>query len=738
MSHSKLANDMALTTNDFANDIAEDGVDTDYSTVFGPSGASTPSAGSADSANSIGSPPYRDNFLKNLRSYTDEGKDFTYEDLGIDTTSTVVTSVADAAGGTAPGEDIHDSLDNSITDVRSSNPADPMSLLGKSIHVDGTGVQIRDEAGRNIENLDDEGSVGSVGSTRRGRAGKKGKKTKNQIIREHTTKGLSGLQNLGNTCFANSTIQALSNTTTFLAYFVSGESEIDSDLFGRILDRQYVTQKAEEREKQRAKGETVDSDEDFQIEYDEKDINKEITKTVTFKLREVLSQIWATNCEIKPSGMKSAISKHIPAFSGYAQNDAQEFLNALLDRIDEETKGVCSLDIEYTAEQLELKEQIADIKGAYKQNAGIVGALRKKRAIVVDMLEKAEDADPNVYGQEFADEMGIQKESFQKQIALLDPKLNELVGRGKEYIASINRLLQEKPYEFMRVESYAAYERLFKDSYSFINDIFSGLNISTITCDTCHMVSILFERFDVLALSLPDEEYIPGKSYSLSEVLDHYVRGERMSGGNQINCSYCGVKTDATKKIQLYNTPDKLVVMIKKYQRVPKKAPFPKHMQGDIVKTSARVDYPIDLDLSPHMSEYVDKDETCKYRLYASVRHSGGLEGGHYYTYARNHISDDWYCFDDGDVYWVKEEEVLQSNGYILFYERVYDTDDSADATDAADETTETGTQTGNCTPEAVDAETVDVGIVNTESTPAEPVLSVPSSAPMSPIPDEA
>ena len=172
-----------------------------------------------------------------------------------------------------------------------------------------------------------------------------------------------------------------------------------------------------------------------------------------------------------------------------------------------------------------------------------------------------------------------------------------------------------------------------------------------------------------------DPIYIPGKEYTLSELIEHYVGDENLCGDNQFSCSYCMKKTDAKKNLHLYAMPDKLVIMAKKYQRVPDDERFPVRLRNSIVKTSTRVNYPIELDMTPYLYEHAG-EEDCRYRLYATVRHSGGLEGGHYYTYGRNHINDKWFIFDDGDVYNVEEAEVLSANGYILFYERIYDTED--------------------------------------------------------------
>ena len=86
-------------------------------------------------------------------------------------------------------------------------------------------------------------------------------------------------------------------------------------------------------------------------------------------------------------------------------------------------------------------------------------------------------------------------------------------------------------------------------------------------------------------------------------------------------------------------------------------------------KIDAFVDFPIEgLDLEPYCGEReVAKrliaeghdleslglsglDEPLLYDLYAVDEHLGGLGGGHYRAYAKNHETDKWYHFDDAHV----------------------------------------------------------------------------------------
>jgi ubiquitin C-terminal hydrolase len=595
---------------------------------------------------------------------------------------------------TAPGMDIEDSLDASVTDVVSktdsktdskeeSPESDP--LIGKTIHVGSDGVVVIDDG--KDRNDGNDGNDGSSENRSNSSGRKKRPQKKAQVLNDVTTKGLSGLSNLGNTCFANSIVQALSNTPPFMAYFSRRDSELRKDLVNRLVDVDFAEYEKKQREL-KAVDPNIQEDADMDIDIDE--ITARSKCTISYKIGILFSYMWAMNCEVRPVGFKRMINKHIPAFKGYSQNDAQEFLTSLLDRIDEETKGSCVMKFELTEPQLAMKQRIKEIKSEVKGHMMRLNDLAFKKKVVDDKIEilykEAESSvdkstdhpqttvDPTMDVEvdtrpKLDDESQIQMDSYDRQLAKIEPEYEEAKADVRRCIETVNNILRDDPKNFMLLESNASWERLFKDSYSIINDIFSGLNVSTVTCSKCNMVSFRFERFDILSLHLLDSVYIPNKEYSLVDLIRNYTGDDHLTGDNQFNCSYCMEKTDATKNLHLFAMPDKLVIMVKKYQKVPDDDRFPVRQRNSITKTSTRVNYPIDLDMNPYLYEHTD-EEDCTYKLYAVVRHSGGLEGGHYYTYARNHINDKWFLFDDGDVFYVEEKEVLQANGYILFYER--------------------------------------------------------------------
>jgi len=55
------------------------------------------------------------------------------------------------------------------------------------------------------------------------------------------------------------------------------------------------------------------------------------------------------------------------------------------------------------------------------------------------------------------------------------------------------------------------------------------------------------------------------------------------------------------------------------------------------------------------------------YNLIVVCVHTGSLSGGHYFTYAKHHLTNKWYCFDDRSFVVIYQNNLMKIESIRLF-----------------------------------------------------------------------
>lgn len=123
---------------------------------------------------------------------------------------------------------------------------------------------------------------------------------------------------------------------------------------------------------------------------------------------------------------------------------------------------------------------------------------------------------------------------------------------------------------------------------------------------------------------------------SLEDCLDEFGKEEILSESDTWYCPRCKEHKRASKKFELWKTPDILIMHLKRFSS--------SGWRRD--KLDVRVDFPLDnLDLSSRVIESEDGKQEV-YDLFAVDDHWGGLGGGHYTAFAKNYNDQQWYEYN--------------------------------------------------------------------------------------------
>ncbi|KAG8819024.1 hypothetical protein FRC17_010625 [Serendipita sp. 399] len=192
---------------------------------------------------------------------------------------------------------------------------------------------------------------------------------------------------------------------------------------------------------------------------------------------------------------------------------------------------------------------------------------------------------------------------------------------------------------------------------TFIHSLFEGTLTSETRCLTCETVSSRDEMF--LDLSIDIEQ-----NSSVTACLRQFSASEMLCQRNKFFCDACCGYQEAEKRMKIKRLPNILALHLKRFKYMED--------QQKNVKLSYRVAFPFELRLFNTVDDAEDVDKL--YELWAIVVHIGaGLLHGHYITIIK--AQGTWYVFDDNSVDIIKESDIPKyygdsgsGTGYVLFY----------------------------------------------------------------------
>lgn len=195
------------------------------------------------------------------------------------------------------------------------------------------------------------------------------------------------------------------------------------------------------------------------------------------------------------------------------------------------------------------------------------------------------------------------------------------------------------------------------------NDEFTGESHTSNSCGACNVTSNNGQGSSSCNNSHEPSNSIAGHVNELETSLFEADGGLN----EEVDCESVKVKRNASKRMLINHAPPILTIHLKR---------FSQDTRGRLMKLSGHVGFKDVIDLSQYIDKRCTDDDEYKYHLLGVVEHEGTMRGGHYVAYVRvpNNSSKPgfvWYHASDAHIREVSMEEVLRSEAYILFYEKI-------------------------------------------------------------------
>ncbi|XP_053549308.1 ubiquitin carboxyl-terminal hydrolase 33 [Bombina bombina] len=480
---------------------------------------------------------------------------------------------------------------------------------------------------------------------------------------ELKTRGLTGLKNIGNTCYMNAALQALSNCPPLTHYFLDCGGLVRTDK-KPALCKSY---------------------------------------------QKLMTEVWHKNRpgSVIPTNLFQGIKSVNPTFRGYSQQDAQEFLRCLMDVLHEELKEPV-VELEEDSNNGNLEESIEEDKNhsdndfqSCESCSSTDNAEMESRKLSEELTESTmliqddqKDVEPCKSWQK--DNMFCNNHSHTSCLQDLEKNIETIVENEYNNQGTVKVQIQSR---ISAPPMCPPKKKKQKKYRSVISDIFDGTIVSSVQCLTCDRISVTLETFQDLSLPIPGKEdlaklhssshqtslvkagscgeaYAPqgwlaffleyfkswfwGPTVTLQDCLAAFFARDELKGDNMYSCEKCKKLRNGVKFCKVQKFPEILCIHLKRFR----------HELMFSTKIGTHVSFPLEgLDLQ----QFLAKDspgQVVTYDLLSVICHHGTASSGHYIAYCRNNLNNLWYEFDDQSVTEVSEATVQNAEAYVLFYRK--------------------------------------------------------------------
>uniref|UniRef100_A0A8D1DB06 Ubiquitin carboxyl-terminal hydrolase n=1 Tax=Sus scrofa TaxID=9823 RepID=A0A8D1DB06_PIG len=491
---------------------------------------------------------------------------------------------------------------------------------------------------------------------------------------ELKARGLTGLKNIGNTCYMNAALQALSNCPPLTQFFLDCGGLARTDKKPAIC-KSYL---------------------------------------------KLMTELWHKSRpgSVVPTNLFQGIKTVNPTFRGYSQQDAQEFLRCLMDLLHEELKEQV-MEVEENLQTVTTEETMEEDKSQSDVDFQSCESCNSSDKAENENGCRSFSEDNNETTMLIQDDENNSEILKDWQKEKMCNKINKVNSEGEldKDRDSVSETVDLNSQETVKVQihgrasaqsaSSPKRKKQHKKYRSVISDIFDGTIISSVQCLTCDRVSVTLETFQDLSLPIPGKEdlaklhssshptsivkagscgeaYAPqgwiaffmeyvkrfvvscvpswfwGPVVTLQDCLAAFFARDELKGDNMYSCEKCKKLRNGVKFCKVQKFPEILCIHLKRFR----------HELMFSTKISTHVSFPLEgLDLQPFLAKD-SPTQIVTYDLLSVICHHGTASSGHYIAYCRNNLNNLWYEFDDQSVTEVSESTVQNAEAYVLFYRK--------------------------------------------------------------------